>query len=50
MKVYIIPDDNVPDLELIGEVDNNFLHLPKQTRKFTEFIKIHWIILFVLVQ
>ena len=40
MKVYIIPDDNVPDLELIGEVDNNFSSFTKTNKKvYIEFIK-----------
>ena len=40
MKINLIPDDNIPDLELIGEVDNSFSSFTKTNKKvYIEFLK-----------
>jgi hypothetical protein len=40
IKVYVIPDDNVQNLELIGQVDNDLTSFTKTNKKiYIEFIK-----------
>jgi hypothetical protein len=40
IKVYVIPDDNIHDLELIGKINNDFSTFTKTNKRiYIEFLK-----------
>ena len=40
IKIYLIPDDNIPDLELVGKINNDLSSFTKTDKKiYIEFIK-----------